>query len=67
MTTYRIDDRVTVTYATHTGTWTGTVVDAFPSGDRLTYAVRPDGADPEHPGYTVEADQMAPAGKDGAQ
>lgn len=61
MTTYRINDQVTVTHDTHGNVWTGSVVNAYPSGDRLIYAVRPDGAGPEHPGHLVEDEQMAPA------
>lgn len=59
MTAYRINDQVTVTHDTHGNTWTGQVVNAFPAGDRLIYAVRPDGAGPEHPGFPVEDEQMA--------
>lgn len=61
MSTYRIGADVTVTHDTHGNTWTGSVVNAFPAGDRLIYAVRPDGAGPEHPGFLVEDEQMVPA------
>lgn len=66
MTTYRIGDRVVVTHHAHTGAWTGTVVNAHPADDRMQYAVRPDSADPQHPGYTIEAQNMAPAETGGA-
>lgn len=50
---FRIGDRVTVSYATHTGTWTGIITDACTHWVATTYTVHPDGADADHPGYTA--------------
>lgn len=67
MTTFRLRDRVYVTHDAGASTWTRSVVNAFPFGDRLVYAVRPEGAGPEHPGFLVEAGHVAPAGQERAR
>jgi len=61
-TTYRISARVTVTYDTPGGTYTGdgTVADAWPAGSNMTYLVQLDDFT-GHPGVIANADEVSAA------
>lgn len=61
MSTYRIKAHVYVTHDSGADIWFGTVVDAQPAGNRMVYTIR-DGNGEDHSG--IEAEQMAPAGRD---
>lgn len=60
MTTYRIGDRVTVTYDTRDTDFTGTVTNVWPAGSGMTYLVQLDNFT-GHPGLIATADQMSAA------
>jgi len=58
--TFRIGDRVTVTYNTREDTFTGTVADAWPAGSNMTYRVLLDDFT-GHPGVIATTDEVSVA------
>lgn len=60
MTTYRIGDRVAVTYDTRDTDFTGTVANMWPAGSGMTYLVQLDDFT-GHPGVIANADELSAA------